>query len=224
MSSRRPVLVVFDVNETLSDMAPLKARFADVGAPEHLMGTWFANLLRDGFAITAAGDNEPFARLAVEGLHATFHGLELTRGVEDAVRHVMAGLPALGVHDDVAAGVRALASQGVRMVTLSNGSTSIAEKLLEGAGIRAEFEALLTVEDAALWKPAPQAYAYALERCGVDAADAMLVASHPWDTNGAARAGLASAWVNRSGARYPTYFAAPDVTVSAITELAHRLA
>ena len=30
----RPSVVVFDVNETLSDMAPLAARFAEVGAPE----------------------------------------------------------------------------------------------------------------------------------------------------------------------------------------------
>jgi 2-haloacid dehalogenase len=29
----RPSVVVFDVNETLSDMAPMARRFADVGAP-----------------------------------------------------------------------------------------------------------------------------------------------------------------------------------------------
>jgi 2-haloacid dehalogenase len=223
MSTHRPLLLVFDVNETLSDMTPLQSRFADVGAPKHLVVAWFAGLLRDGFALTASGDNEPFAQLAADGLRTTFHGVELNRGLEDAVQHVMDGLPTLGVHDDVVAGVRALAADGARMVTLSNGSTSIAEQLLEGAGIRGEFEALLTVEDAALWKPAPQAYAYALEKCAVDAADAMLIAAHPWDTHGAARAGLATAWVNRTGASYPTYFATADVTVSALTELADRL-
>jgi 2-haloacid dehalogenase len=30
----RPGVVVFDVNETLSDMAPMAARLAEVGAPE----------------------------------------------------------------------------------------------------------------------------------------------------------------------------------------------
>lgn len=29
----RPSVIVFDVNETLSDMSPMGARFADVGAP-----------------------------------------------------------------------------------------------------------------------------------------------------------------------------------------------
>ena len=32
-----PTVVAFDVNETLSDMEPLRARFADIGAPEHLL-------------------------------------------------------------------------------------------------------------------------------------------------------------------------------------------
>ena len=52
--NRDPSVVVFDVNETLSDMSPMARRFADVGAPEHLAKLWFATLLRDGFALTAA--------------------------------------------------------------------------------------------------------------------------------------------------------------------------
>lgn len=48
----RPYLVVFDVNETLSDMSPLAARFEDVGAPSLTAQIWFAELLRDGFALT----------------------------------------------------------------------------------------------------------------------------------------------------------------------------
>jgi 2-haloacid dehalogenase len=46
----RPDLIVLDVNETLSDMAPMGQRFADVGAPPLLAKVWFASLLRDGFA------------------------------------------------------------------------------------------------------------------------------------------------------------------------------
>jgi 2-haloacid dehalogenase len=53
---------VFDVNETLSDMAPLAGRFADVGAPELLAKVWFASLLRDGFALAATGGKEAFSR------------------------------------------------------------------------------------------------------------------------------------------------------------------
>ena len=35
-------VVVLDVNETLSDLEPLRRRFTDIGAPGHLLETWFA--------------------------------------------------------------------------------------------------------------------------------------------------------------------------------------
>jgi 2-haloacid dehalogenase len=108
-------------------------------------------------------------------------------------------------------------------VTLSNGSASVAEALFGRAGIRDQFEALLSVEDAGLWKPAAGAYAYALERCGVDPMEAMLVAVHPWDIDGAARAGLATAWIDRAGGPYPDYFRAADLAPRSLVELADQL-
>ena len=130
----RPLVVVFDVNETLSDLRPLVRRFADVGAPPHLLRVWFAGVLRDGFALTAAGAGERFAVLAADGLRSVLHGLPLDRDVDAAVEHVLAGFAALGVHPDVPDGVRALRAAGCRLVTLSNGSVDVAERLLVGAG------------------------------------------------------------------------------------------
>ena len=51
-------------------------------------------------------------------------------------------------------------------------------------------------------------------------ADATLVAVHPWDIDGAARAGLRTAWINRTGALYPAHLTAPDRTVATVAELA----
>lgn len=220
---RRPSVLVFDVNETLSDMAPMAARFEEIGAPAHLAKTWFAGLLRDGFALTAVDASDSFARIAAENLRVVLHGLSLNRETEEAVEHVMEGFGRLGVHADVPDGIRALSDLGIRLVTLSNGAVSVAEGLFERARIRDRFERLLTVEDAGVWKPAPGAYAYALEQCGVDPMDAMLVAVHPWDIDGALRAGLAAAWVNRGTGPYPAFFQAPDLTVESIADLADRL-
>lgn len=221
---RRPALLIFDVNETLSDMSPMGRRFEDVGAPVHLAKTWFAGLLRDGFALTAVGVNESFATIAAEALRVVLDGQPLGRSVEDAVQHVMDGFAGLPVHADVVEGIDSLRGLGIRLVTLSNGSSSVAEALFDRAGIRSHFEALLSVEGAGLWKPAADAYAHALERCDVDPMDAMLVAVHPWDIDGAARAGLATAWINRTGGRYPEYFRTPDLRVGSLTELAEELA
>lgn len=219
---RPPRLIIFDVNETLSDMSVLQERFADEGAPPALAATWFAGLLRDGFALTVTGANPAFADLAATSLTALFRANEL-QDVEGAVERVMQGFSSLSLHPDVADGVQALAGQGMRLVTLSNGSTTVAQGLLERAGLSASFERLLSVQDAPAWKPARAAYQYALDVCGVQPDEAMLVAVHPWDTHGARRAGLGSAFLNRTGATYPSYFDRPDVEATSLPDLAAQL-
>ena len=222
--TRHPTVVVFDVNETLSDMSPMATRFADVGAEPHLAKLWFATLLRDGFALTAAGGSERFSVLGDGVLRQVLAGVALDRDLDDAVAHVMGGFARLPLHPDVPDGVRALREAGLRLVTLTNGSSQVAENLFSAAGIREEFEALLSVEDAGVWKPARGAYEHAARVCGTDLGDMLLVAVHPWDIDGAGRAGMPTAWVDRAGTTYPDYFSPPTFTVAGLTDLAAALA
>jgi 2-haloacid dehalogenase len=204
----RPELIVFDVNETLSDMEPIRARLAELGAPPGLADSWFPSTLRDGFALAAAGSYAPFA--AIARTHLGHYA--------DAVLQTFA---TLDVHPDVPEGLRRLRAAGIRMVTLSNGATAIAEGLLERAGVADLVERTLSVEDVRRWKPAREPYLYAAEVAGVDPADAMLVAVHPWDIDGARRAGLQAGWIDRGGnGAYPSVFAAPDVQGTTLAELA----
>ena len=216
----RPSVIVFDVNETLSDLSPLGARFVEVGASASTAPLWFASILRDGFALTAAGGIAPFAGVARELLVSILSESQLHRSVGEAVDHVMAGFSELELHPDVASGVDRLQQDGFRLVTLSNGATSIAERLLTAGNVRDRFETLLSVEDAGAWKPARAAYEHALAACGVPAEEALLVAVHPWDIDGARRVGLQTVWVNRSGAPYPGVFEEPTHTVASIEEIA----
>ena len=219
----QPRVVIFDVNETLSDMAPLSDCFADIGAPGALAATWFAAVLRDGFALTVVGESATFSTVASEVLRGMLSTRKLQRPLDDAVDHVMEALTGLSVHRDVVPGVRALRHVGADLVTLSNGSASTADGLLGRAGIRDDFEELLSVEDAGAWKPSAQAYGYAARRCGVAMEEALLVAVHPWDIDGAARAGMATAWLNRTGATYPRFFRDPELTVHSVGELAQAI-
>jgi len=214
----KPSVLVFDVNETLSDLSALGARFVEVGASASTAPLWFAATLRDGFALTAAGQNPPFAEVAQAQLASLLSESLLNRSVDEAVRLIMDGFRSLELHPDVASGVRQLQEAGFRLVTLSNGATSVAERLLEG-GTGDCFERLLSVEDAGAWKPSPRAYAHALSVCEVAADEAMLVSVHPWDIDGARRAGLQAAWVNRTGAPWPGIFEEPTHTVASIEEL-----
>jgi hypothetical protein len=151
--------VAFDVNETLSDMAPMAARFTEIGAPAHLARLWFTCLLRDGFALTAAGAQESFALLGEQALRFVLAEVPLNRDLDGAIDYVMNGFSSLPTHPDVPGGVRAL----------------------------------------------------------------LLVAVHPWDIDGAARAGMVTAWINRTGAPYPTYFTEPRYRISTLDQLAERL-
>jgi 2-haloacid dehalogenase len=218
-----PDVLLFDVYETLSDTSPLGGRFVDVGAPAHLAPTWLTTLLLHGFALTAARAPAHFTQLAVGTLRSSLSGLPLNRTVDEAVAHIMGGFDELGVHSDVPAGLPALVAIGPRLVTLSNGDVSVAERLFARAGVSGHFEGHLSTEDAGIWKPAPAAYAYAAGRCRARPATMMLVAVHPWDINGAHLAGLRTAWINRTGATYPEYFNTPTVEARSLTHLAHLL-
>jgi 2-haloacid dehalogenase len=122
-----PSVIVFDVNETLSDMSPMGERFAEVGAPAQLAKLWFATLLRDGFALTAAGGNSAFAEIGAGVLRGLLATADATMDLDRAVEHVMGGMAGLELHPDVPEGVRALRAAGFRLVTLTNGSGQVAE-------------------------------------------------------------------------------------------------
>ncbi len=221
----RPDVVVFDVNETLSDMAPIAARFRDIGLGEQAASTWFASVLRDGFAVAACGGAVPFAEVASGNLALMLEaaGRPPERRERD-VATVLSALRDLDAHPDVQPGMQALADHGYRLVTLTNGSVALSEPMFARAGVLELFEHRLSVHDAGRWKPDPAAYAYALTVCSVPAERAALVAVHPWDVHGAQRAGLLGVWVNRTGGGYPPYLPAPDVTVARLTDLPSALA
>lgn len=217
--------VVFDVNETMSDMRPLAARFADVGAPESLATTWFAATLRDGFALSTAGTPRRFADVAAGVLSVLWAGLgDAIDDPRAATEHVLSGFTSLSLHPDIAPGVRALRDAGLQLATMSNGAASVADGLLERAGLRQEFDHVLTVDDAGAWKPDRRAYEYAAATCARPVDACVLVAVHPWDLHGARQAGMRTAYIDRSGAPYPVVFATPDHVVDQLAELPAALA
>ena len=52
MTRRRPSVVAFDVNETLLDLAPVRAALVAAGQPESMLRAVFARTLLTGFALT----------------------------------------------------------------------------------------------------------------------------------------------------------------------------
>ncbi len=218
-------VIVFDVNETLSDTAPLGAAFQDAGLPAHAAKTWFAGILRDGFALAAAGGNVPFAEIATDSLQRLMTQTARASTVDErrkGVDQIMTTMKDLPLHPDVALGIPALA-RSAKLLTLSNGATTVADKLLSEGNIRKYFSQLLSVDDAVAWKPAKAAYATAMTACGKAAEEMLLVAVHPWDIHGAHAAGMQTAWINRDGSTYPSYFTPPTYEAVDLPSLAEQL-
>ena len=219
----RPRVLVLDVNETLSDLAPLRARFTDLGVGEEVAATWFAGVLRDGMALAVVGEQAGFADIAGEVLRGLLPAHTGRAVTDEDVQHVIEGFMTLGVHDDVPEGLRALHDQGIRLVTLSNGSASVAEGLLERAGLSDLVSDVLSVADAGVWKPAPAAYEHAVTVTGEPGAEMMLAAVHPWDVHGARSHGLRAAWIDRDAGHWPAHFGVPDEVATDFVDLAARL-
>jgi 2-haloacid dehalogenase len=137
---------------------------------------------------------------------------------------VLAGLSELPLHADVRPGLKRLRAEGTRLCALTNGSVENARALLEGGGADAYIEQYVSADEVHRWKPAPEPYHLAAERCGVAPHDVTLAAVHPWDVDGAKRAGLGAVWVNRRAEAYPEHFLPPDETCSGFQALAERLA
>lgn len=205
MSRERPDVVAFDVNETLLDLAPVRAALVEAGEPESLLDTVFARTLLTGFAAVVTGSWCGF-RDAFDAALAQVSDLPAERRavVADAFRE-------LSPHPDVEPALRRLAAAGVRVVTLSHGSPGVADAGLARGGIAPLVERTLTSEDIRAWKPSREVYLWAAGVCGVAPGRLALVAAHGWDVHGAQRAGLTGAWFPRSERTYPAVYDRPHV-------------
>lgn len=144
---------------------------------------------------------------------------ELTRIHMGALRAQARILPH---HPGVLAGLR----RYVRLGLCSNFNHSpTARRVLDDAGLAGHLDAVVISEDVGLRKPRPEVFRAALTQLGVDASEALHVGDRlDADVDGAAAAGIRTAWISR---RWPDpdqrlarhEGAVPDFVVRDLAEL-----
>lgn len=216
----RPRTVAFDVVETLMSLEPLRPRFTDAGLPPELLERWFDRLLRDGMALTLAGDYATFPAVAAATLRTLAHG-QLD---DDAVSHVLAGFLELPAHPDVEPAMRTLSEAGISMICLSNGTTETTTRFLQRNELDHHIDQVISVADVHSWKPPVRVYDHALNEIGRAPHEVALVAVHAFDCHGAHRAGLTTGWASRLEGHYGDVFAPADVVGRDLVEVAQKLA
>lgn len=194
----KPV-IVFDLNETLLDMSALDPAFATIFGLSDGSGVrriWFKQVLELFLTATVTERYRPFDQLTRDALEMTARqrGGEASAADHDRLQAAMGTIPA---YPDVRPGLVALRAAGFTVATLTNSTERAAVTLVEKAGLRDLFDAVLSVDAVKRFKPARESYAYAARQLDVKIEAIVLVAAHSWDVAGALAAGCMAAFVAR---------------------------
>jgi 2-haloacid dehalogenase len=208
---------VFDVNETLLDLAALDPLFERVFGDASVRRLWFNQMLQSAFVATMTDAYVTFGESAAAALRMTEErqGAEVS---EDDRQEILSGLRNLPPHPEVPESLDRLLEAGFRLATLTNSTQEVAETQIENAGLTDRFEQILSADTAKRLKPAPAPYRMAARALEIPERGMRLVAAHAWDVAGALRAGCAAAFVARQP--FDPLVERPDVVGADLAEVA----
>jgi 2-haloacid dehalogenase len=140
---------------------------------------------------------------------------------EAEVRMLVAAIERLRPFPEVPAALERLARR-FRLAILSNGDRDMLEA--SRPSIDFPFEATISVQEAACFKPHRLTYETACRILDVAPIEVMHVANHAFDCIGAKAAGMRAAFIDRRARPFGQTPHEPDLTVVSMTELADLLA
>src|SRR2546428_3144802 len=219
---KRPHAVALDIVETVFALEPLSARLKSAGLPDTALRLFFAQMLRDAFALEASGAFKPFRDVAAASLAVVManHGVAAEAA---KIQSVLAGFAELPPHRDVAPALERMKGAGLRIIALTNGGAENTLKLLDRAHLTSFVEKVISIDEVRRWKPNREVYLHAARAIGVEPARLALIAAHAWDVHGAEQAGLRRAWVKRQDKAYQAAMQPPDVQGDSMLEVAEAL-
>ncbi len=207
--------LVFDAYGTLFDVHAVircceefwpgkGAALSQLWRAKQLEYTWQRSLMRR---------YAPFSQVTREALQYSCSslGLPLDKGKSDAL---MEEYLKLAVYPDVA---KALAGFVAKKAILSNGSPDMLAPLVQQSGLK--FDAVLSVDELKVFKPAPEVYQLAVDRHGVSKERIGFVSSNCWDALGAKSFGFRVYWINRLKAPVDRLGFQPDAIVGSLDEI-----
>ena len=210
-------ICVFDVNETLLDLAALDPHFEKAFGDASVRRQWFVQMLQSAFVATITDSYSTFGELGAAALQMTAERQNIQLSDNDK-QNILDGMRELPPHSEVAASLDRLQNEGFRLVALTNSIGEVAEAQLAYAGLTDKFENIFSADTAKRLKPAPAPYRMTAKLLGVETRELRLVAAHAWDVAGALRAGCAAAFVARQP--YDPLVEKPDVVGADLSEVA----
>jgi 2-haloacid dehalogenase len=210
--------LVFDAYGTLYDVHSVVRRCETCfpGKGNQLSQLWRAKQLEYTWQRSLMQRYVPFSTVTRDALAYSCAALGL-----DAAAHIdalMAEYLSLAPFPEVRG---ALSRLTVKKAILSNGSPDLLEPLVRNSNLR--FDAVLSVDELKVYKPAPQVYELAVRRLETPKERIGFVSSNCWDALGAKSYGFRVYWINRMGAPLERLGFTPDAEIRSLTELADEV-
>ena len=194
-----PHIYVFDAYGTLFDVHSAVARHREaIGAhADRLSELWRAKQLEYTWTRSLMGAYRDFRALTADALD---HAAARCGGLPEGLRlTLLEAYESLDAFEDVVPTLEALKAQGRKIAILSNGTPAMLASAIRSAGLTQLIDDCLSVDEAMVYKTAPEAYRLVLERFGARPGEISFQSSNRWDIAGAARFGFHTVWINRGG-------------------------
>lgn len=217
-----PSVILFDVNETLLDMAPLKKKVSKLLNSKRGFKIWFTMLLQYSLVENCTHQYHDFSDIGKATLQMAAKFLK-TKVTDGDIKETLSTIRQLPAYGDVEEGLKRLEDAGLRLATLSNSPMETSTAQLAHAGLTNYFEKILSVDAIKKYKPAPESYRYAAETLNISTGEMVMVAAHGWDIAGASHAGLHTAFIERKGQALYPLAPKPSITASTLVEVANEI-
>jgi 2-haloacid dehalogenase len=210
---------VFDAYGTLFDFASAARGCRDLigDQTDRLTALWRDKQLQYTWLRAIQGRHADFWQVTGDALDYSLETLDLDN---PALRErLMLLYLTLEPFPEVPAVLKQLKDAGMRTAVLSNGSPEMLAPLVTAAKLNPVLDAVLSVEDAGVYKPHAKVYQLAVDRLGVPASAIAFQSSNAWDAYAAKAFGMQVVWCNRYGQRPERLPGTPDREIKSLSEL-----
>lgn len=215
---------VFDAYGTLFDVAAAARAAAEQPGQEQLAqvwqklaSDWRLKQLQYTWHRAITGDHISFWQVTQDGLDWAMEANGL--GGAELRQTLLELYWKLQAYPEVPEMLETLKANGYATAILSNGSPDMLDGAVQSAGLGDVLDAVLSVEDVGIFKPATQVYDLVGKhfRCGRE--EVLFVSSNGWDAAKAAQYGFHTAWVNRGNEPVDRLPDRPEQILSDLTSI-----
>ena len=190
---------VFDAYGTLFDFSsPMQRRREKIGPEaDRLNLLWRQKQLEYSWLRSLMGAHADFWQITAEALDYAMAACNIT---DKALRaELMELYLSISPYPEALATVEKLKAAKRRTAILSNGSVMMLTAAVNHARLTPHLDAVLSIEEAGVYKPHRRTYQLVLDRLDVQPYQVLFVSANAWDVAGAAHFGFQVAWCNRAG-------------------------